>query len=204
MSMCVHSNGNLPYLSWEYTSGRDKPRRGVAASQLVWCNELSHMPQRLPRSEPSIVGRSKWGKHEEFPSSCTVWMEHATPRKNWRTFFSMTCGTPSVPRMLCHASTCLCLWCIPGLRWCCCSYHTHNNRVPEKDLWWPYHFQAIVATIVPRSYASWLLIGIFEELCGVQHITEEIESISAATLHQVFHSRLCHFDLWKGACGDHF
>ncbi len=56
--------------------------------------------------EPSVLGRSKWGKPEEFPSSYTVWMEHAEPRRNWKTFFSMKCG---MPRMLCCVLACLCL-----------------------------------------------------------------------------------------------
>ncbi len=34
------------------------------------------MPQRLPRSELPVVGRSKWGKPEKFPSSCAVNREY--------------------------------------------------------------------------------------------------------------------------------
>ncbi len=42
------------------------------------------MPQKLLQSEPLRVGRSKWGKPEEFPSLCTVWTEREVPRKNWK------------------------------------------------------------------------------------------------------------------------
>ncbi len=45
---------------------------------------------------------------------------------------------------------------------------------------------------------------LFEGLCGEQHITEEIESISVAVLHRVFRNVLYHLDLCEGAFGDHF
>ncbi len=38
--------------------------------------------------------------------------KHASPPRNWGTFFSLRRG---VPRMLCRASACLCLKCIPDL-----------------------------------------------------------------------------------------
>ncbi len=62
-----------------------------------WPNKLSHMPQRLLQSEPSVVGRSNWGKPEEFLSLCTLWMEHAAPRRNWKTIFSTRGAEDATP-----------------------------------------------------------------------------------------------------------
>ncbi len=44
------------------------------------------------------------------------------------------------------------VWKFTIQRWRYCSYNTRNNGVPENNLWWPYHFQAILGTMVPRSY----------------------------------------------------
>ncbi len=70
--------------------------------RLGWCrrrNKPSRSPQRLPQAEPSVVSRSKWGKPKEFSSSCAVWMERATPRRNWKTFFSTRCAEDAIPRL---------------------------------------------------------------------------------------------------------
>ncbi len=58
----------------------------VATNQAI-CLPGCHNPSR-------VVGRSKWGKSEEFPSSCAVWTEHAAPRRNWKIFFSTRHSTP--------------------------------------------------------------------------------------------------------------
>ncbi len=46
--------------------------RGAARQLLLdycrWHNEPSHMPERLPEPELSVVSKAKGGKLEEFPS----------------------------------------------------------------------------------------------------------------------------------------
>ncbi len=69
------------------------------------------MSQRLLRSKPSRVSRSKWSKPEEFSSYAQYgWnVPHLAETEK----HSSVCGVVRTSR---HASACLCLKCIPGSR----------------------------------------------------------------------------------------
>ncbi len=63
--------------------------------------------KRLPQSETLVVGRSKWGKDEEFYSSCAIWTEHTTNWRNWKTFFSTRGGAPRMPTARLASASCV-------------------------------------------------------------------------------------------------
>ncbi len=66
---------------------------------------------RLPWFEPSCIGRSKWGKPEEFPPYTQY--SRNMPRLVETEKHSSVCGAACRG---CHALACLCPKCISGLR----------------------------------------------------------------------------------------